>query len=136
MEIEINGQRVQIKGDGDTPLLWILRDDLDLTGTKYGCGMARCGACTVLVDGQAIRSCVTPVSDLVGKKVTTIEGLSPDGSHPVQQAWIQENVPPMRILPKWTNYVGRGPSSSQTHRRRHRFRHVWKSVSLRNLPAH
>lgn len=93
MEIEINGQRVQIKGDGDIPLLWILRDDLDLTGTKYGCGMARCGACTVLVDGQAIRSCVTPVSDLVGKKVTTIEGLSPDGSHPVQQAWIQENVP-------------------------------------------
>ena len=77
----------------DTPLLWVIREDLHLTGTKYGCGVAVCGACTVHVDGDAVRSCTTPVSDAVGKKVVTIEGLSSDGKHPVQQAWIEEEVP-------------------------------------------
>jgi isoquinoline 1-oxidoreductase alpha subunit len=77
----------------DTPLLWALRDKLNLTGTKYGCGMGLCGACTVHLDGEAIRACQTPVSSVGAKKITTIEGLSPDNSHPVQRAWIAEQVP-------------------------------------------
>jgi aerobic-type carbon monoxide dehydrogenase small subunit (CoxS/CutS family) len=77
----------------DTPLLWVLRDGLQLIGTKYGCGIALCGACVVLVDGKPVRSCVTPVSAVAGKEITTIEGLSPDRSHPVQLAWITEEVP-------------------------------------------
>jgi len=77
----------------DTPLLWVIRENIGLTGTKFGCGASLCGACTVHVDGEAIRSCVTPVSDVAGKSITTIEGLSPDGSHPVQRAWIEEEVP-------------------------------------------
>jgi len=79
--------------DPQMPLLWVLRENLHLTGTKYGCGMAQCGACTVHLDGEAVRSCVTPVSRAVGKKVTTIEGLSSDLSHPLQRAWIEEEVP-------------------------------------------
>jgi isoquinoline 1-oxidoreductase alpha subunit len=74
------------------PLLWVLRDTLNMTGTKFGCGMALCGACTVHIDGQAARSCITPVSSVAGKKITTIEGLSADGTHPVQQAWMEINV--------------------------------------------
>ena len=77
----------------DMPLLWVLRDVLDLTGTKFGCGMALCGACTVHINGEATRSCITPISSVSGKHVTTIEGLSADGSHPVQKAWIEEDVP-------------------------------------------
>lgn len=91
--LTVNGQSHSVAVDGSMPLLWYLRDVLELTGTKYGCGMALCGACTVHVDGQAVRSCVTPVSAVLGKSVTTIEGLSPDGSHPVQMAWIKHNVP-------------------------------------------
>ncbi len=75
------------------PVLWVLRDELELTGTKFGCGIAQCGACTVHLDGQAIRSCITPVRAVEGKAITTIEGLSPDGSHPVQRAWIEHDVP-------------------------------------------
>lgn len=89
----VNGTRHEVSVDPDTPLLWVLRDTLQLTGTKYGCGIAQCGACTVHLDGEAIRSCVTPVSTIAGKQVTTIEGLSPDASHPVQRAWIAEEVP-------------------------------------------
>jgi aerobic-type carbon monoxide dehydrogenase small subunit (CoxS/CutS family) len=89
----VNGKPRQVDVDPATPLLWVLRDVLDLTGTKYGCGIAQCGACTVHVDGQATRSCVTAVSEVAGKKITTIEGLSPDRSHPLQQAWIAEQVP-------------------------------------------
>ncbi len=89
----VNGASRSVDVDPETPLLWVLRDTLSLTGTKYGCGMAQCGACTVHLDGEATRSCVLPVSAVEGKKVTTIEGLSPDGSHPVQQAWIAEQVP-------------------------------------------
>jgi len=90
---ELNGRSVSVDVDGDTPLLWVLRDELNLTGTKYGCGIAACGACTVLVNGEAARSCVYPVSGLAGAKVTTIEGLSHDRSHPLQEAWIAEQVP-------------------------------------------
>ena len=91
--INVNGQSKKVDVDSDTPLLWVLRDTLGMVGTKYGCGISQCGACTVHVDGKAVRSCATPVSSLDGKKVTTIEGLSADGSHPVQQAWIEHDVP-------------------------------------------
>jgi isoquinoline 1-oxidoreductase subunit alpha len=93
MEIIINGEPRNIEADSSEPLLWVLRDDLGLTGTKYGCGIARCGACTVLVDGIAVRSCVTPVSEVVGKRLTTIEGAAGAGFGYVQEAWVQENVP-------------------------------------------
>jgi len=89
----INGKQQEVDVEADTPLLWVLRDHVGLTGTKYGCGIAVCGACTVLLDGQPVRSCVTPVSSVSGKHITTIEGLSPDRQHPVQQAWIAEDVP-------------------------------------------
>src|ERR1700759_4600692 len=92
MDLLINGKTLQVSAGGDTPLLWVLRDHLGLTGTKFGCGMSLCGACTVHVDGQPTRSCVTPISAVAGKKVTTIEGLSADRSHPIQQAWIEEDV--------------------------------------------
>jgi aerobic-type carbon monoxide dehydrogenase small subunit (CoxS/CutS family) len=91
--LDVNGRRVSVDTDGSTPLLWFLRDELGLTGTKFGCGIARCGACTVHVDGEAVRSCVTPVSAVAGRKVVTIEGLSPDASHPLQRAWVEEQVP-------------------------------------------
>jgi aerobic-type carbon monoxide dehydrogenase small subunit (CoxS/CutS family) len=89
----VNGKSQDVDASPDTPLLWVLRDTLGLTGTKYGCGIAQCGACTVHLDGQATRSCVTAISSVAGKKVTTIEGISPDSSHAVQQAWIAEEVP-------------------------------------------
>jgi isoquinoline 1-oxidoreductase alpha subunit len=91
--IIINGKDYAIDVDGNMPLLWFLRDHLEFTGTKFGCGSGLCGACTVHVDGQAIRSCVIPVSSLVGKKITTIEGLSEHGDHPLQKAWLNNNVP-------------------------------------------
>ena len=93
MELQINDQTVSISAEPTLPLLWVLRDLLGMTGTKYGCGMALCGACTVLIDGQALRSCVLPVDQAVGKKITTIEGLSAKGDHPLQKAWIAEQVP-------------------------------------------
>ncbi|MFA7095950.1 MAG: (2Fe-2S)-binding protein [Gammaproteobacteria bacterium] len=89
----VNGKRHDLELEPDTPLLWVLRDTLRLTGTKYGCGIAQCGACTVHLDGEAVRACVTPLSAVAGKSVTTIEGLSPDASHPVQRAWIAEQAP-------------------------------------------
>jgi isoquinoline 1-oxidoreductase subunit alpha len=89
----VNGKPVSVGSSPNTPLLWVIRESLGLTGTKYGCGMAQCGACAVHIDGQAVRSCVTPVARAVGKQVTTIEGLSSDLSHPLQQAWIEIDVP-------------------------------------------
>ncbi len=91
--LNVNGKQVSVDVEDDMPLLWVLRDELGLTGTKYGCGIAMCGACTVHVDGQPVRSCVMPASAMVGKKITTIEALSPNGSHPVQKAWVQLQVP-------------------------------------------
>ena len=93
ISLNVNGRVVRAEVEPDTPLLWALRDGLGLTGTKFGCGMAQCGACTVHLDGEPIRSCVTPVSAVGDRKITTIEGLSPDGSHPVQRAWVAEQVP-------------------------------------------
>jgi len=89
----LNGKPVTVDDDASTPLLWVIRDSLGLTGTKFGCGMALCGACTVHLEGAAIRSCVAPLSRVSGKHVTTIEGLSPDFSHPLQRAWIEIDVP-------------------------------------------
>ena len=94
MELNINGRAVQAEADGNMPLLWVLRDVLNLTGTKFGCGVAACGACTVRVAGQPVRSCVTPVSAVAGKPIQTIEGLgAPGRPHPLQTAWIAEQVP-------------------------------------------
>ncbi len=92
LELTINRERRVVDVDGSTPLLWVIRDTLGLTGTKFGCGIAQCGACTVHLDGSPIRSCVTPVSAAVGREVTTIEGLSENGEHPIQQAWLAEDV--------------------------------------------
>ncbi len=97
ISLRVNGEKYIVNVNPDMPLLWVLRDLLSLTGTKYGCGIAQCGACTVHVDGQATRSCITPVSTVEGKQITTIEALSPDSpeasGHPLQQAWIAEQVP-------------------------------------------
>ena len=89
----VNGERKSVTVDPSTPLLWVLREDLKLTGTKYGCGIGACGACTVHLDGEAVRACVTTVQDAVGKQVLTIEGLGMHGEHPVQRAWKAANVP-------------------------------------------
>jgi isoquinoline 1-oxidoreductase alpha subunit len=95
MEISfnLNGSTVSVQAEPDTPLLWVIRDEVGLTGTKFGCGAALCGACTVHLDGVAIRSCQTPVSSVSGKKVSTVESLSADNSHPLQKAWIKHQVP-------------------------------------------
>ena len=93
IEITVNGKTQRFDGDGSMPLLWYLRDELALTGTKFGCGVAACGACTVHVDGNAVRACVTPLSAVAGRKVTTIEGLDPRGDHAVQRAWREHDVP-------------------------------------------
>jgi aerobic-type carbon monoxide dehydrogenase small subunit (CoxS/CutS family) len=91
--LKVNGKTHPLDIEPETPLLWVLRDEIGLTGTKFGCGIAQCGACTVQVDGVAQRSCIVPVSSVGAKEVTTIEGLSKDGKHPVQQAWLAEDVP-------------------------------------------
>jgi isoquinoline 1-oxidoreductase alpha subunit len=93
IQFTLNGKPQTLDVAPQMPLLWALRDSLGMTGTKFGCGMALCGACTVHLNGEAIRSCITPVSNIAGKSVTTIEGLSPDGGHPVQQAWLEADVP-------------------------------------------
>ena len=93
ISLTVNGKQERVDVQPDTPLLWVLRDALNLTGTKFGCGIGQCGACTVHLDGKAIRSCSTPASVAAGKKITTIEGLSGNSTHPLQQAWIAEQVP-------------------------------------------
>ena len=93
ISIRVNGKQHEIDAEADTPLLWVLRDELNLTGTKFGCGIGLCGACTVLLDGAPMRTCVLTAAAAAGKSITTIEGLSKDRSHPVQQAWIAESVP-------------------------------------------
>jgi isoquinoline 1-oxidoreductase alpha subunit len=93
LTLNINGKSERVDVEPETPLLWVLRDTVGLTGTKYGCGIARCGACTIHVDGQAMKACQLPASAAVGKQITTIEGLSSDSSHPVQKAWVEIGVP-------------------------------------------
>jgi isoquinoline 1-oxidoreductase subunit alpha len=92
MKLDVNGTVRDVDAPDEMPLLWVLRDVLGLTGTKFGCGIAQCGACTVHLDGEAVRACVTPVGEVGNRRVTTIEGLSPDGSHPVQRAWLERDV--------------------------------------------
>jgi isoquinoline 1-oxidoreductase alpha subunit len=92
IEVTVNGRSRTFSGDSDTPLLWYLRDELQLTGTKFGCGMGLCGACTVHINGEAVRSCQTPLKAAAGKKITTIEGLNANGAHPMQTAWEKHNV--------------------------------------------
>jgi isoquinoline 1-oxidoreductase subunit alpha len=91
--LQVNGSEYKVETDPATPLLWVIRDHLNLTGTKFGCGMAQCGACTIHLDGNAVRSCMLPVSAATNKSITTIEGLSKDNNHPLQQAWIKHQVP-------------------------------------------
>jgi isoquinoline 1-oxidoreductase alpha subunit len=93
MKLTVNGKTHDLDVEGDTPLLWVIRDDVGLTGTKFGCGVGACGACTVLLEGEPTRSCMLPMSAVAGRSITTIEGLSADKSHPVQKAWIAESVP-------------------------------------------
>ncbi len=93
IEFTLNGESRSIEIEPETPLLWVIRDELGLTGTKFGCGIGQCGACTIHLDGAPVRSCLTPVSDAAGRDVTTIEGLDPDGNHPLQRAWIELSVP-------------------------------------------
>ena len=93
ISFNLNGKVVTVTAEADTPLLWVIRDEIGLTGTKFGCGAALCGACTVHLDGQPVRSCQTPVSTVAGKKIATIESLSADNSHPLQKAWIAHDVP-------------------------------------------
>ena len=93
IKLTVNGKTHDLDVEGDTPLLWVIRDEVGLTGTKFGCGVGACGACTVLLEGEPTRSCVLPMSAVAGRSITTIEGLSADKSHPVQKAWIAESVP-------------------------------------------
>jgi len=93
ISLNINGKKHEVDVDPKTPVLWVLRDHLDLVGTKFGCGMAQCGACTIILEGSAVRSCTLPVSSVANKKITTIEGISENGDHPVQKAWLEHDVP-------------------------------------------
>lgn len=93
INLNINGKKQVVDVDPKTPVLWVLRDHLNLVGTKYGCGMAQCGACTIMLDGAAVRSCVMPISTVENKTITTIEGLSENGDHPLQKAWLEHDVP-------------------------------------------
>jgi len=91
--LNVNGKNLEVDVDADTPILWVLRDNLNLVGTKFGCGIAQCGACTIHLDGKATRSCILPISAVADKKITTIEGLSAEASHPLQEAWREHDVP-------------------------------------------
>ena len=138
IKLTINGQAQDVDVAGDTPLLWVLRDTLGLTGTKYGCGKAICGACTVHVDGAPTRSCVTPAESVAGKSITTIEGLSSDRSHPVQQAWIEIDVPQCGYCQSGQIMSAAAllEAEPEAVRRRHRRRDVRQHLPLRHVSAH
>ena len=104
--LNINGRNVSVEAAADTPLLWVIREHLRMTGTKFGCGIGLCGACTVHVNGQAMRSCHTALSEVAGKKITTIEGLTAKGDHPLQKAWIARAGAAMRLLPVRPDHAG------------------------------
>ena len=140
MPIKLNVNKVAATVDvsPEMPLLWVLRDILNLKGAKYGCGIGLCGACTVLVGGRAVRSCMTTVGSVASEPITTIEGLSPDGLHPVQVAWEAHRCAAVRILPGRPDHVGRRSAGAHTasHRRGHRRGHERQPLPLRNLSAH
>ena len=119
ISVTLNGELRELDLDPNTPLLWVLRDHLGLTGTKYGCGEGECGACIVHLDGAPVNACSHPLSAVAGKTVTTIEGLSPDGRHPLQLAWIARGGPAVRLLPVRPDHDGGGAAgrASATHRR-------------------
>ena len=134
-KINVNGQDATVDVDADMPLLWVLRDTLNLTGTKFGCGMALCGACTVHLDAQPVRACVTPISAVAGKKITTIEGLSADSSHPVQRAWIEAGRAAVRLLPVRPDHVRRGAVGAQPRSPRMRTSMPpWRVISAAAAP--
>jgi isoquinoline 1-oxidoreductase subunit alpha len=137
IHLTINQQPYTVDADPEMPLLWVLRDVLGLTGTKYGCGIAQCGACTIHVEGRAVRSCVVPVAAVERKAVTTIEGLSPDGSHPVQQAWLKHDVPQCGYCQSGMIMAATGTPAgeSATHGGGHRCVHGRQYLSLRHLRA-
>ena len=110
IKLNVNDRHYEVDVEADTPLLWVLRDEIGLTGTKFGCGIAQCGACTVHVDGKPMRSCVLPASSIGNKKITTIEHLARDGYHPVQQGLGRVAGAPVRLLPVGANHVGRRPA--------------------------
>ena len=120
VSLTVNGESQQFDGDPNMPLLWYLRDQLGLTGSKYGCGAGLCGACTVHLGGEAVRSCMTSMADAEGKEVVTIEGLSPDGNHPVQVAWREINVPQCGFCQCRPDHAGRRPARAEASRRRTR----------------
>ncbi len=134
----LNGKAQTVDVSPEMPLLWVLRDTLNMTGTKFGCGMALCGACTVHINGEATRSCITQIGSVAGKKVTTIEGISAEGLHPVQQAWIAEDVPQCGYCQSGQimSAVALLTKKSQSDRRRHRRLHERQHLPLRHLPAH
>ena len=138
VKLQVNGQMQSFDGDPSMPLLWYLRDELGLTGTKFGCGVALCGACTVHIDGQAARACATAVSDVAGRSVTTIEGLDRDGNHPVQKAWRALNVPQCGYCQAGQNHAGRGAlgDDKESVRGRDQRRHERQHLPLRLLSAH
>ena len=137
ISLMVNGIAYTADVEPETPLLWVLRDSLKLTGTKYGCGIAQCGACTVLIDGQATRSCSVPVSAVAGKTVTTIEGLSAEGTHPVQLAWIEFDVPQCGYCQSGQIMaaVALLKRQAEADRRRHQQRDD-QHLPLRHLSAH
>ncbi|MET3928691.1 aerobic-type carbon monoxide dehydrogenase small subunit (CoxS/CutS family) [Lysobacter sp. OAE881] len=138
MKLQVNGIEHDVDAPPDMPLLWVLRDVLHLTGTKFGCGIAQCGACTVHVDGAPRRACVTPVSTVEGKVVTTIEGLSKDGMHPVQRAWTELDVVQCGYCQSGQIMSRRRAPGEDAgaERRRHRPGAVREHLPLRNVPAH
>ena len=135
--LTVNGKALEVDVDPSTPLLWVIREQVGLTGTKYGCGVAQCGACTVHIDGAAVRSCVMPVAAAEGKQITTIEGLAAGGTlHKVQKAWLEHDVPQCGYLPGGHDHGGRRAAEGQAEadRRRHR-RGDHQHLPLRHLPA-
>ena len=138
MRLRINGETINVDADPQMPLLWAIRDVLGMTGTKFGCGVGACGACTVHLDGDAVRSCITPWLTSTGKDVTTIEGLSRDGTHPVQLAWIAQQRSAVRLLSARPDHAGRrsAQAESQTNRRANHRRHVRKYLPVRHVSTH
>ena len=135
MKLTINGKQQEYTGEDDRPLLWYLREDLKLTGTKFGCGVMACGACTVLVDGQPVRACMTPAASLEGKKITTIEGLDSAAGKAVQKAWAELDVVAVRLVPVRPDHGGDGASDRNAEAERpadHR-RHDRQCLPLRHL---
>ena len=136
--LNVNGVAHEVDAEPETPLLWVLRDDIGLTGTKFGCGIAQCGVCTVHIDGQPARACSTTAASAVGREITTIEGLSDDNSHPVQQAWIEDTVPQCGYCQPGQIMIGRGAVVADARSERQRDRHGdgRQSVPVRHLSSY